>query len=61
MRIAIIQGHPDPHGGHFGHAFARAYADGASKAGTTSSLLMSQRLIFRSMRDWFVAASISIR
>jgi len=32
-RILIIQGHPDPRGNHFGHALARAYADGAAKAG----------------------------
>ncbi len=29
MRIAIIQGHPDPAGGHFCHALADAYATGA--------------------------------
>jgi putative NADPH-quinone reductase len=32
-RIAIIQGHPDPKGGHFGHALAAAYAQAASGAG----------------------------
>ena len=32
-RIVIIQGHPDPRGHHFAHALARAYADGAAKAG----------------------------
>lgn len=32
-RILIIQGHPDPHGGHFGHALADAYAHGARAAG----------------------------
>ena len=32
-RIAIIQGHPDPQGGHFGHALARSYADGAREGG----------------------------
>jgi len=31
--IAIIQGNPDPHGKHFGHALARAYAEGANAAG----------------------------
>ena len=31
--IAIIQGHPDPHGDHFGHALASAYGEGAEKAG----------------------------
>ncbi len=32
-RIALIQGHPDPAGGHFGHALADAYAAGAERAG----------------------------
>jgi putative NADPH-quinone reductase len=32
-RILIIQGHPDPAGGHFGHALAGAYAIGATAAG----------------------------
>ncbi|MCD2339949.1 NAD(P)H-dependent oxidoreductase [Ideonella azotifigens] len=33
QRILIIQGHPDPAGGHFGHALAEAYASGACAAG----------------------------
>jgi putative NADPH-quinone reductase len=32
-RILIIQGHPDPKGGHLGQALAQAYADGAADAG----------------------------
>lgn len=32
-RIAIIQGHPDPRGNHFGHALAEAYVQGAEAAG----------------------------
>ncbi|WP_291297215.1 NAD(P)H-dependent oxidoreductase [Elioraea sp.] len=32
-RIVIIQGHPDPAGGHFCHALADAYAAGAREAG----------------------------
>lgn len=32
-RIAIIQGHPDPQGGRFGHALAAAYAQAATAAG----------------------------
>jgi len=32
-RIAVIQGHPDPAGGHFCHALADAYAAGAVSAG----------------------------
>lgn len=33
MKIALIQGHPDPRGGHFGHALAEAYAQAAKDAG----------------------------
>ena len=32
-RIAIIQGHPDQQGRHYGHALAEAYAQGAEEAG----------------------------
>lgn len=32
-RIAIIQGHPTPGGGHFCHALAEAYAEGAFHGG----------------------------
>jgi len=32
-RILIIQGHPDPKGGHLGQALAQAYAEGAAEAG----------------------------
>ncbi|MBL8836227.1 MAG: NAD(P)H-dependent oxidoreductase [Alphaproteobacteria bacterium] len=32
-RIAIIDGHPDPEPGRFGHALAQAYAEGALAAG----------------------------
>lgn len=32
-RIAIIQGHPDPSGGHLCHALADAYAEGARRNG----------------------------
>lgn len=32
-RILIIQGHPDPAGGHFGHALAAAYRKGAEASG----------------------------
>ena len=31
-RITIVQGHPDPSGGHLLHAMADAYAEGASSA-----------------------------
>lgn len=32
-RILLIQGHPDPKGGHYCHALAQAYAEGAAAAG----------------------------
>jgi putative NADPH-quinone reductase len=32
-RVLIIQGNPDPAGGHFGHALAAAYGKSASAAG----------------------------
>ena len=32
-RIAVVQGHPDPAGGHFCHALADAYATGAIAGG----------------------------
>lgn len=33
QRIVVIQGHPDPAGGHFAHALADAYIEGAKAAG----------------------------
>ena len=32
-RILLIQGHPDPQGGHFGQALSQAYAEGAAQGG----------------------------
>lgn len=32
-RLLLIQGHPDPAGGHLCHALAHAYAEGAASAG----------------------------
>ena len=54
-RILVIQGHPDPQGGHFGHALAQAYADGATAAGHTVRQVEIARLDFpllRSATDW---------
>jgi putative NADPH-quinone reductase len=54
-RITIIQGHPDPAGGHFGHALARAYIRGASDAGHEVKLIEIASIDFpllRSQRDW---------
>lgn len=31
-RVLLIQGHPDPDAGHFGHALAAAYGDAARAA-----------------------------
>jgi putative NADPH-quinone reductase len=30
-RVAVILGHPDPHGGHFGNALVEAYVQGAAE------------------------------
>jgi len=54
-RILLIQGHPDPQGGHFGHALAQAYADGAAGAGHELRRIELARLDFpllRSADDW---------
>jgi putative NADPH-quinone reductase len=57
-RILIIQGHPDPAGGHFGHALAGAYAAGAVAAGHEVRQLTVAVLDFpllRSEADWNAA------
>jgi len=54
-RILILQGHPDPAGGHFGHALAQAYADGASAAGhqvETVTLAQLDFPLLRSQAEW---------
>lgn len=54
-RIAIIQGHPDPGGGHFGHAVADAYAEAARSAGHEVRTIAVAGLDFpvvRSKADW---------
>jgi putative NADPH-quinone reductase len=54
-RIAIIQGHPAPSGGHFCHALAAAYAKGAKAAGHEMRLIDVAALDFpfvRSKEDW---------
>lgn len=58
-RIAIIQGHPDPRGGHFGHALADAYRQGAREAGHEVRLIEVANLDFpllRTKEDWERAA-----
>jgi putative NADPH-quinone reductase len=55
MRVLVIQGHPDPAGGHFDHALAAAYADAAKAAGHEVRTLEVARLDFpllRSAADW---------
>ncbi len=54
-RILVIQGHPDPKGGHFVQALARAYQNGARNAGHEVSRIDVARLDFpllRSAADW---------
>ena len=54
-RIAIILGHPDPAGRHFGHALAGAYERGAREAGHEVRLINVARLglpLLRSAAEW---------
>jgi putative NADPH-quinone reductase len=54
-RILIVQGHPDPAGGRFGHALAAAYADAAVAAGHEVRRVDVAALDFpvlRSQADW---------
>ncbi len=48
--IAILQGHPDPAGGHLCHALADAYANGASDAGHSVSRIEVAGLDFPLLR-----------
>ena len=45
-RIAIIQGHPDPNGAHFGNLLAQAYAIAAEAAGHEVRLIDVAKLGF---------------
>lgn len=49
-RIVIIQGHPDPRGGHFGHALSEAYRDGADASGHEVKILDVARMDFPLLR-----------
>ena len=54
-QILLIQGHPDPAGGHLCHALAQAYADGARAAGHEVRTLDVAALEFpllRSQHEW---------
>jgi len=55
VNIVVIQGHPDPAGGRFGHALADAYAEGARAGGHEVRRLDIARLDFpvlRTRADW---------
>ena len=50
MRIAILQGHPDPSGARYGRALAQAYAKGAEEAGHEVRTMDVARLDFPVLR-----------
>lgn len=55
LRIALIDGHPDPDPARFGHAVADAYAVGAEQGGHEVRLIRLADLVFpvlRSRHDW---------
>lgn len=55
MKIAVIQGHPDPKGGHFNHALAEAYANAARESGHEVRLIDVAHMEFpllRSQDEW---------
>ncbi|MBN2701614.1 MAG: NAD(P)H-dependent oxidoreductase [Methylothermaceae bacterium] len=57
--IVVIQGHPDSRGGHFGHALAQAYREGAEEAGHKIELIEVARLDFpllQNEEDWKTGA-----
>jgi putative NADPH-quinone reductase len=49
-RILLIQGHPDPAGGHLNHRLASAYAEGAAAAGHALRTVDVAQLDFRLLR-----------
>jgi putative NADPH-quinone reductase len=49
--VAILQGHPDPKGGHFCHALAEAYSKGAAEAGHEVDLVDIAKLDFPWLRS----------
>lgn len=53
-RIAIIDGHPDPDPGHFIHALADAYADGARQYHEVERIDLASLdfPLLRSVKDW---------
>ena len=62
MRIALVQGHPDPRGGHFCHALADAYAAGAKQSGHELRAVEVARLEFpllESAAQWESGAPVA--
>lgn len=58
-KITIIQGHPDPAGGHFCHALADSYAQGAQSAGHEVVRIEVAKLDFpvlRTKQDFYGSA-----
>jgi putative NADPH-quinone reductase len=51
MKILLLQGHPDARGGHFCHALAQAYRDGAIGAGHELRTVDVGALDFPLVRD----------
>ncbi|MHB8194836.1 MAG: NAD(P)H-dependent oxidoreductase [Vulcanimicrobiaceae bacterium] len=54
-RIVVIQGHPDPQAGHFGHALTDAYAYGAHETGHHITSIRVAELDFtliRTKQEW---------
>jgi putative NADPH-quinone reductase len=51
VRILIVQGNPDPAGGHFGHALAGAYAEAAKAAGHEVKTVEVAKLAFPMLRN----------
>jgi len=50
QQILVIQGNPDPRGGHYGHALADAYARAATHAGHTIRTIQVASLEFPWLR-----------
>lgn len=50
-RIVIVQGHPDPGGGRYGHALAEAYREGAAAAGHEVEIIPVAELDFPLLRS----------
>lgn len=54
-KIVIIQGHPDDHDHHYGHALAESYIRGAQEAGHELKNIEVSKLQFavlRTRKDW---------